>query len=124
MDKNKASLYRALLSLESEEECDQFLADLLTPEEITQIANRLQVLRLLLAGMKQREVTETTGVAIATVTRASRVLKSGATGILLVSKKLSQNLSKPQKPPEKQADDDMRRVDECARIGLAGFCPH
>jgi TrpR-related protein YerC/YecD len=96
MDENKTILFRALISLKSEEECQQFLNDLLTPDEITQIANRLRVLCLLLSGMKQREVKEITGAAIATVSRANRVLKSGAGGILLVSKKLSKELAVPE----------------------------
>ena len=53
---------------------DDFLKDILTPAEYREIANRLQILKLLNKGFSHREIAETLGVGIATVERGARVL--------------------------------------------------
>lgn len=53
------------------------LEGLLTPAELHAISQRLQITRLLKAGVSQREVAKRLGVGIATVTRGSRALQAG-----------------------------------------------
>ncbi len=55
----------------------QALEALLTPSELLSIATRLEIARLLKAGVTQREIAKQLGVGIATVTRGSRELKAG-----------------------------------------------
>lgn len=55
---------------------EKILSSLLTPSELSEISKRLQIFKLLEAGMPQRKIAETLGVGIATVTRGSRALKS------------------------------------------------
>ena len=55
---------------------DNALRDLLTPAEYAEIVKRLQIFRMLEAGMPQRKIAEELGVGIATVTRGARALKS------------------------------------------------
>jgi TrpR family trp operon transcriptional repressor len=65
-----------LLALDSREAMDAALRDLLTPAEYAEIIKRLQILRMLEAGVPQRKIAEELGVGIATVTRGARALKS------------------------------------------------
>ncbi|MBL7537476.1 TrpR like protein, YerC/YecD, partial [Escherichia coli] len=48
----RAALYDALLSMQTREEIDAFLADLCTPAELRAFAERWEVARLLDAGGK------------------------------------------------------------------------
>jgi len=53
-----------------------FLKAVLTPKEFVQIPKRLEILKLLLLGNKQRDISRNLKVAIGTVTRGSIVLKN------------------------------------------------
>lgn len=57
-------------------ELRNLLAALLTPAEITAIADRWQIVRRLLAGETQRAVRDALGVGIATVERGAREIHS------------------------------------------------
>ena len=65
-----------LLSCKSNEALAHALQGLLTPSETVEISKRLQIFRMLEAGVPQREIAKQLGVGIATVTRGSRALKS------------------------------------------------
>ena len=64
-----------LLGMQDREALEEALRDLLTPAELTEVINRLQILRMLEAGVPQREIAKQLGVGIATVTRGARALK-------------------------------------------------
>ncbi|PHQ82465.1 MAG: trp operon repressor [Coxiella sp. (in: Bacteria)] len=56
---------------------DEILQALLTHEEISQLALRVELLRALLKGEKpQRQIASDLGVSIATITRGSNMLKT------------------------------------------------
>ncbi len=65
-----------LLSASDSEHMTLILKNLLTASEIDEVSKRLQIIKLLRTGMPQRQIAETLGVGIATVTRGSRALKS------------------------------------------------
>ncbi len=65
-----------LLSATDSEHMTLILKNLLTASEIDEVSKRLQIIKLLRTGMPQRQIAETLGVGIATVTRGSRALKS------------------------------------------------
>lgn len=68
-------LSAALLALRSNDECERFLRDLLTPGEIKTLVERWRVARLLdQGGVSYREISEITGASTTTVTRVSRFL--------------------------------------------------
>ncbi len=54
------------------------LHSLLTPSELNEISKRLQIFKLLAAGMPQRQIAEKMSDGIATVTRGSRAMKEEA----------------------------------------------
>lgn len=59
---------------------EAFLRNILTPAELDEISRRLQIVKLLMKGMPQREVAKKLGVSMGTVSRGSRELKYGENG--------------------------------------------
>lgn len=73
---DEKDLYRAILSLKDEEECFSFFRDLCTPAEIKAMKERWRVAQLLEEGKQSyRQISESTGVSIVTITRVARFLK-------------------------------------------------
>ena len=66
-----------LLKIDSRKDMADFLRGILTPSEAAEIPKRLQIVKLLKAGVAQKEISEKLGVGIATVTRGSKEVKSG-----------------------------------------------
>ncbi|MBO5733976.1 MAG: TrpR YerC/YecD [Clostridia bacterium] len=81
-------LSRAILSLETEEECEKFLTDLCTVREISSMAQRITVARLLQDKKTFTEIEEATGMSSATIARINKCLQYGADGYNLVLDKL------------------------------------
>jgi TrpR-related protein YerC/YecD len=68
------NLFAALLGLKNKKEAEEFLTDLCTPGELSDLADRWKVARLLDKGLPYREINARTGVSTATVTRVARCL--------------------------------------------------
>lgn len=68
-----------LHGLDSRDEFAKALHGLLTPTELAEVCKRLQIFRMLEAGIPQREIAKQLGVGIATVTRGSRALQAEET---------------------------------------------
>ena len=77
------ALYKAFLTLESEEEVRQFLLDLCTPSELEAIVDRWWTASLLNEGHSYREISEITGVSVTTIGRVARYLNMGEGGYRL-----------------------------------------
>ncbi|MDO4974452.1 MAG: YerC/YecD family TrpR-related protein [Eubacteriales bacterium] len=84
------TLFRALLSLNTEEECRLFLEDVCTVKEITDMAQRLKVASLLRARTSYAVINQETGVSTATISRVSRCLDYGPGGYDLVLDRLAE----------------------------------
>jgi len=70
------TLCEAFLHLNTAEECRLFLLDLCTPAEISALAERWKIARLLEEGqLSYREIHDRTGGSLATITRVARFLK-------------------------------------------------
>ncbi len=96
-------LFRALLSLGSEDECERFLVDLLTPAEMKALADRWRVAQLVDREVPYRKIQEETGVSTATVTRVARALLYGEGGYRLVLDKQSpRRRSRPRTPRQRK----------------------
>lgn len=80
----------ALCALDSVNEVHAFLCDLLTPREISDLAQRLEVATLLDAGVSYAGVCERTGASSTTVSRVSKCLNGEVGGYRLVLDKLSE----------------------------------
>ena len=74
------TLFKAILSLETIEECYSFFEDACTVKEIIDIAQRLKAATMLRAGNNYIEVCQETGMSSATISRVSRCLEYGTGG--------------------------------------------
>ncbi len=75
-DRVKA-LARLLASARNTREIASLLGEILTPQELTAVSERLQIIKMLLKGSTQREVRDQLNVSIATVSRGARLLQEG-----------------------------------------------
>ena len=77
-------LIRAILSLENTDEAYALLIDLCTIREIQDMAQRLEVARMLDTGEHYTTIQETTGASATTISRVSKSLHYGADGYACV----------------------------------------
>ena len=77
-------LYEAILSLQTVEECKQFLEDLCSISELMAMEQRYQVASLLHQGMIYNDILAETGASSATISRVNRSLQYGKGGYELV----------------------------------------
>lgn len=73
-------LVKQITGLKGSKEVERFLLGILTPQEIEQLNQRLEIVKLLKKGMPQREIAQKLGVGIATVTRGAREIRMGRFG--------------------------------------------
>lgn len=86
----RAHLVNALLSLTTPEECYAFLDDICTIRELSDIAQRWEVARMLDSGKNYQEISSATGASTATISRVNKCLNYGSGGYRAVLDKLSQ----------------------------------
>ena len=82
--------FRAILSLNTLEECYAFFEDACTVNELITVAQRFEVARLLYNDTKHLDVRLKTGASSATVSRVSRALHYGEDGYTLVLDRLKE----------------------------------
>ena len=84
-------LCKALLSLETEEECFRLLEDLCTIREVRDLAQRLEVAQMLPDKVTYTEIAAQTGASSATIGRVNRALSYGAGGYPIVLEKMKED---------------------------------
>ena len=84
-------LYRAILALETEEECYAFFQDLCTIAELRSMEQRSEVATLLSEGMVYSDILERTGASSATISRVNRALLNGTGGYVSVLGKMKED---------------------------------
>lgn len=77
MNKNLEELIEKILEIRTKKEMQDFLQGILTPKELFEIPNRLQIVKMLKKGISHHEIAEKLGVGVATVTRGSREIQKG-----------------------------------------------
>ena len=90
-DDNVDYLFRAVLSLESVEECYAFFTDLCTVAEIKEMSKRLLAAKRLNDNCIYSSIGKETGLSSATISRVNRALKYGNDGYSLVLDRLETN---------------------------------
>ncbi|MEE1075169.1 MAG: YerC/YecD family TrpR-related protein [Acutalibacteraceae bacterium] len=92
--KNKSAhekLFKAILSLKSNEECSAFFDDICTIQELEALAQRLEVACLLNEGKSYIDINKATGASTATICRVSKCLNYGEGGYATAIERLENN---------------------------------
>ena len=71
------ALSRALLALETEQDCQLFFEDICTIKEIRDISQRFRVAMMLSEGRNYQEISTATGASTATICRVNKCLNYG-----------------------------------------------
>lgn len=82
------SLFDAVLSLETREECYDFFEDLCTVNELLSLSQRFEVAAMLKDHKTYLEIAERTGASTATISRVNRSLNYGNDGYELVFERI------------------------------------
>jgi TrpR-related protein YerC/YecD len=90
-DKNSNDLFSAILALKSVKEAESFFRDLCTVQELTEMIDRWQIVKLLRAGRTQRAIAEELNVSVTTVSRVSNWFYNGTGGYNLILNRLHHN---------------------------------
>ena len=84
-------LYKAILKLESVDECYRFFVDLCTVSEMKAMEQRYEVAKLLNQGMIYNDILEQTGASSATISRVNRSLNYGTDTYRVLFARLQEN---------------------------------
>ena len=82
------TLFEAILTLKTTDECRVFFEDACTVKEIIEIAQRLKIAMLLREKTSYSAINSQTGISTATISRVSRCLDYGSGGYDLVLDRL------------------------------------
>ena len=77
-------LFRAVLKLQTIEECQAFFDDLCTIKEIQDLSQRFDVATMLDEGKNYQEISKATGASTATISRVKKCLVYGSNGYRMV----------------------------------------
>ena len=87
-DKNLDFLFKAVLALETREECYDFFEDLCTVQELKALSQRIVVAKMLSEKCVYTDIVNETGASTATISRVNRSLNYGCDGYETVFKRL------------------------------------
>ncbi|MBQ7740150.1 MAG: TrpR-like protein, YerC/YecD [Eubacterium sp.] len=80
VNNNVDFLFKAILALESREECYDFFEDLCTVQELKTLAQRIVVAKMLSDKRVYTDIVNETGASTATISRVNRSLQYGCDG--------------------------------------------
>lgn len=83
------SLFDAILTLKTQEDCYKFFEDLCTVNELLSLSQRFDVAKMLREKKTYLEIAEKTGASTATISRVNRALNYGSDGYQTVFERLN-----------------------------------
>ena len=86
----KDRLFKAILKLNTIEECYNFFDDLCTIKEVQDMAQRLEVAKMLNENISYIKICEKTGASTATISRVNKALVYGSDGYKLALEKMEE----------------------------------
>lgn len=92
-NKNVDFLFKAILSLETREECYDFFEDLCTVQELKTLSQRIVVAKMLSEKSVYTDIVEQTGASTATISRVNRSLQYGCDGYDKIFERIAKNES-------------------------------
>jgi TrpR-related protein YerC/YecD len=92
-NKKTDNLFKAILSLKTTREAELFFRDLCTVEEVKDMSERWEIVRLLEKDYTYRDIAEKLKVSTTTVSRVASWLNNGKGGYRLMLNKLSHHNS-------------------------------
>ena len=93
--KDLDQLFTAILSLNDMEECYRFFDDLCTVNEISSLAQRLEVARMLEEGKTYHKIETETGASTATISRVKRCLNYGNDAYSMAINRIKEDVEEP-----------------------------
>lgn len=90
-DKEKSNIqqfYKAILELQTTEECELFFDDVATIKELIDLSARLEVAKMLDEGKVFNDISKETGASSATISRVNKCLNYGPGGYKLALERL------------------------------------
>jgi len=81
LEKDKKLLVATLRKLKSSKDLSLFLDDLLTEEEILDLAQRIKIAKLILDGKTYDEIAAKVGTSTSTVSKIGQIIKYGKAGL-------------------------------------------
>lgn len=81
-------LFKAILALETRQECYDFFEDLCTAQELKTIAQRLVVAKMLSDKCVYTDIVKETGASTATISRVNRSLQYGCDGYDIIFERI------------------------------------
>ena len=89
-------MYKAILTLNTVEECMNFFSDLCTVTELLAMEQRYQVAVLLDQGLVYNDILAKTGASSATISRVNRSLQYGTDGYRVAFDRLTETSSEEE----------------------------
>ena len=90
-NENMDFLFKAILSLETLEECYRFFEDLCTVQELKTLSQRIVVAKMLSEKSVYTDIVEQTGASTATISRVNRSLQYGCDGYDKIFERINEN---------------------------------
>lgn len=87
LDKDRKLLVDTLKKLKSSKDLSNFIDDLLTEEEILDLAQRLKIAKLILDGKTYDEIAKKVRTSTSTVSKIGQVIKYGEDGLVKFKRK-------------------------------------
>ena len=82
-------LFKAILTLETVDECYDFFEDLCTVSEVQEMSRRILAAKMLQNNKVYADIAEETGLSTATISRVNKCLKYGNEGYVKALERLS-----------------------------------
>lgn len=89
-DDNVDFLFKAILSLETMEECYDFFEDLCTVQELKTLSQRIVVAKMLSDKCVYTDIVAKTGASTATISRVNRSLQYGCDGYDIIFNRMGE----------------------------------
>lgn len=90
-DEHMDNLFKAILMLETVDECYAFFEDLCTVLELKSLSQRMQVAKMLVDKYVYSDIVAQTGASTATISRVNRTLNYGCDGYSLIFDRMKES---------------------------------